>query len=71
MRAIHAVVDPRPSVAVVPAAPEDGVERVEQVPVKRSDLHRADQWPDVLARQAAVVRESVLLQLGELEMPVE
>jgi hypothetical protein len=32
VRAVCAVVDARPSVAVVAAAPEDGVERIEQVP---------------------------------------
>src|SRR3712207_7951890 len=48
--------------SVFSAAPEDGVETVEQVTVERSDLHRADQWPDVLRSQAAVVGEGVLFQ---------
>jgi hypothetical protein len=71
VRAGGTVVDARLPVAVVPATPERGVEGIEQVTVERFDLQRADQRPDVLSGQVAVVRERVLLQLGELEVPIE
>ncbi|MDT7597296.1 MAG: hypothetical protein QOJ06_2842 [Pseudonocardiales bacterium] len=61
VRAVGSVVDALPLAAVVPAAPERGVERVKQIAVECPYLHRADQWPDVFLGQAAVIRGSVYL----------
>jgi hypothetical protein len=73
VRPVCPVIQPRPPIAVIPATPQRRVERVEQVPVQRPDLHRTDQWPDVFLGQAAVIGERIDFELSqrELEVPIE
>jgi hypothetical protein len=58
------------AVAVLPAPPEFGVERVEEIAVERPDLHRADERSDVLVGVAGVGGERVSSSV-QLEMAIE
>lgn len=67
----RAVVDPLLAGAVVAAAAQLGVQRVDNVGVDRTDLEASDEWQEMLAYIAAVRAESVGLQSRFREMSVK